>query len=54
MGEFVEALGRTLRKELDYPLIDRTGVTGKFNITFDWTPNDKTVEAATATTANSG
>ena len=39
MGEFAEIMSRNL----NLPVVDRTGLTGAFNFTLHWNPNDASV-----------
>ena len=38
IGEFINFMTRNVK--LDRPMIDRTGITGRYDFTLDWTPDD--------------
>jgi uncharacterized protein (TIGR03435 family) len=38
IGDFINFMTRNVK--LDRPLIDRTGITGRYDFTLDWTPDD--------------
>jgi uncharacterized protein (TIGR03435 family) len=38
IGDFVNFMTRNVK--LDRPMIDRTGITGRYDFTLDWTPDD--------------
>ena len=38
IGEFINFMTRNVK--LDRPIVDRTGITGRYDFTLDWTPDD--------------
>jgi uncharacterized protein (TIGR03435 family) len=44
MGDFINFMTRNVK--LDRPILDRTGVTGRYDFTLDWTPDDSQFDGA--------